>query len=170
MNYKTKILLIVVLLFDIIGLGWFAHLYLSREYSFWHTKNTDLSIAKPYGYYLGESLDDVAFKGKPMTNLNNAKYDYFQVDQGIVAASNKEHKLIRIVLNSDGMEVAKGIKVGSPLSDAMEVFGGSYYKRGEEQMSDPVIGYVDRKKDMTIEFWSKNGLITEIRIDRSFVQ
>lgn len=170
MNYTTKIILIGVLLFDIIGLGWFVHFYLTREYSFWHTKSTDLSIAKPYGYYLGESLDDDAFKGKPMTKINNAMYDYFQVDQGIVAAANKEHKLIRIVLNKDGMEVAKGIKVGSQLSDVMEVFGGAYYKRGEEQMSDPVVGYVDWKKDMTIEFWSKNGLITEIRIDRSFVQ
>lgn len=170
MTFKTKILLIGVLLFDIIGLGWIAHFYLTREYSFWHTKNTDLSLAKPYGYYLGESLEDEAFKEKPMTKLNNAKYDYFQIDQGIAAAANKEHKLIRIVLNKEGLEVAKGIKVGSPLSDAIEAFGGSYYKRDEEQMSDPVIGYVDWKKDMTIEFWSKNGLITEIRMDRSFVQ
>jgi hypothetical protein len=144
MTKRTRIAITLgIVVFIILG-GLFFHFYLSRSFAFWHTHSTDLSSVRPGGYHLGQNLDDKAFQGKTMSKINNALYDYEKLDQGVTIAANKERKL--------------------------KTFGESYYKRKDEQSAEPVTGYVDRQLDMTTEFWSSQGVITEIRIDRTFME
>jgi len=48
----------------------------------------------------------------------------------------------------------------------ISAYGTNYYKRTEEQMPwSPVIGYVDHKRKVTIEFWNVKNKVVQIRYD-----
>jgi hypothetical protein len=62
------------------------------------------------------------------------------------------------------LKTAKGILIGSAKEDVIASYGSSYYTRNEQGVD--IIGYVDHKLGVTIEFWLvEDGKVAEIRLD-----
>lgn len=78
-------------------------------------------------------------------------------------------QIIIIVVNTktnNNIKTSKGIGLGSSIDDVITAYGTNYYNRTEEQMPwPPVIGYVDHKRKVTIEFWNVENKVVEIRYD-----
>jgi hypothetical protein len=148
---------------------------LHRSYAFRHTPTTDLSTENINGIYLNESIDDPKFVNqyeRGLKKIDNALYDYYELKDGIVIATDKERKIIRIVLHSNLdklLATSKGIRPGNTLEDVKQSYGGNFYHRVDDQGAD-VIGYLDREQQFTIEFWCWKDKVDEIRFDKTFME
>lgn len=165
-----KIIIIILLLISCIIFG--AYEYFQRSSSFRFTKTTTLSQEDIDDIKMYESIDSKDFVQKYGTNLkriDNTIFDYYKLSDGLEIATNKQRQIIRVVINTEtnsNIKTSKGIGLGSSIDDVINAYGTNYYKRTEEQMpSSPVIGYVDHKGKVTIEFWNVKNKVVEIRYD-----
>lgn len=170
-NFKIiiSLLLIVFMIFSS-----FIHIYKPSRYFF--TKTTNLSEERIADIQLYQSINGEEFTKKYGTNLkkiNNALLDYFNLQNGLEIATNKENQVIRIINsnNSALYKTSKGIYPGSAIDEVIKAYGPNYYKRTEEQIPwSPVIGYVDQKRRIKIEFWNYNNKVVKIIYDISSMQ
>ncbi|MDR0271138.1 hypothetical protein [Paenibacillus sp.] len=140
----------------------------SRQDSFKGVKSTDLSGETIADLRLDQIIDgDFRKDFGELKDLQNAVYDYYELKNGIVIAS-KNNKIIRIILSSEEYETMKGIKIGNTINDLKKIYGENFYKR--EEQGTKIIGYYDKKSNATIEFWTYDEKITQIRLDKDFVE
>lgn len=132
------------------------------------TANSNLNNENINGLKLYQSMKDnwfISKYGKEYKDINNALYNYYQLKDGVVIATNKgDDKIIRIILNSqsdNSLRTNKGTGIGDSIDSVKEVYGEKYYIRHEQGSN--IIGYVDKNK--TLEFWYLNGKVQEIRYD-----
>lgn len=165
----------IIILFLISCVIFSAYEYLQRSSSFVFTKTTTLNEENIGGLQLYENIDSKEFINKYGTNLqriDNALFDYYKLSDGLVIATNKNRQIIRISMDGksdNSLKTSKGIGLGSLVDEATKVYGQNYYKRIDDSRG-PVIGYVDKKKKVTIEFFNYQNKITEISYDISSMQ
>jgi hypothetical protein len=172
-NKTFKIITIILLLICCVVFG--ANQYLKRSSSFILTKTTNIE-ENISGLQLYDNIDSKEFVKKYGTNLkrlDNTLYDYYSLDDSLIIATNKRKQIIRIILvngqSISTVKTGKGIKLGSKIDDVIKVYGENYYNR----MSDigvPVIGYVDKKRKINLEFFNYKNVVTVIRYDISSME
>ncbi|EIT86242.1 hypothetical protein A374_06571 [Fictibacillus macauensis ZFHKF-1] len=166
---------LIVLLIIIVAVGGFIY-YLPYSKTF--TRSTDLSHEATDGVTLHDNIHSHSFVkrfGKPIEQISNENYDYFDWKNGLETASVTEGKhkgdIMRIIITgSEGdpygnaLQTKKGIKLGDTLQQVIQRYGDRYYKGKESGLTS--IGYIDRDSGRTIEFRCEEGeRITEIRLD-----
>lgn len=168
-----KIISIILLLTSCVIVS--GYLYFQRSTSFIFTKTTNLNEENIGEIKLYQSIDSTKFikkYGKNFKKIENALFNYYKLSNGLEIATNKDRQIIRVVINIDSdnsIKTSKDIELGSSVDEAIKVYGKNYYKR----MSDfgvPVIGYVDKKRKITLEFFNYHNRITEIRYDSTSMQ
>lgn len=163
-----KILAIMFILISCVISG--AYLYSQRSSSFILTKTTNLTEENIGGLRLYQSIDSKDFilkYGSTLQKTDNALFDYYKLSDGLEIATNKDRQIIRIIKNTDSdnnIKTSKGITLESSVDEIIEAYGENYYKR-DSDFGVPVIGYVDKKKNITIEFFYYQNKVTHIRFD-----
>ena len=144
----------------------------SRSYNHIFTKSTDLSKENVEGIYLNDEINSekIVSKYGEISDFshNNSLYNYYFLRKGIeVATSKDESKIIRFIVNDKNLKTEKGIKIGDKKDKIIKVYGGNYYSRLEQGTN--IIGYVDKEKDYSIEFWLGEESIIFYRFDYTFM-
>jgi hypothetical protein len=177
MSKKRIALSIIILLIAVLAFNNFS------SYSEKLTKSTNLSNESIGGVKIHESINKSSFitqYGKSLSKEDNDLYDYYHWKGGLVTASINSGKvkgsIMRlIIIGTDkktfdnSLRTAKGIKLGDTKEKVLSLYGNKYYK-SNEQGAD-IIGYIDHKQNITLEFWCINGgKVAEIRLDDSSVK
>ena len=173
MSKKLITLILIALLITVLAFNYFS------PFSEKLTKSTNLSNESIGGVKLHENINKHRFikqYGNPISKENNDSYNYYHWKGGLETASintGKEKGSIMGVIISgtvdNPLHTAKGIKLGDTKSKVLSLYGNKYYK-SNEQGAD-IIGYIDHKQDITLEFWCDNvGKVSEIRLDDSSVK
>ncbi|MEW9668258.1 hypothetical protein [Ammoniphilus sp. 3BR4] len=141
-----------------------------RSDHFYLTQSTDLSDESLAGISLYQNIHNDSFiqkYGSGRNDRNNSLFDYYQLEDGIVVATQlQDDKIIRISigLNSNpSLATAKGIFPGDSIEVVEKKYGKNYYERVEQGID--IRGYVDKQNHRTIEFWHWNGNVQQIRYD-----
>ncbi|MEK6263596.1 MAG: hypothetical protein N2B06_02305 [Clostridium sp.] len=174
MNRKAfKILIIVLAVVScvVIGFSVFSH----RSSSFIFTKTTNLSEEHIGGLQLYDNIDSKEFikkYGIKIQRLENDLFDYYKLSNDLEIAVNNNRQIIRIAIDDisgSSINTSKNIGVGNSVDEIIKVYGNNYYKR----MSDfgvPVIGYVDKEREINLEFFNYENTVVIIRYDINSMQ
>ncbi|MBU3113686.1 hypothetical protein [Clostridium lacusfryxellense] len=87
-------------------------------------------------------------------------------------ATNKDRQVIRIVIDDEtdiSIKTSKNINLKNSVDDVIKAYGTNYYKRIDDTGMS-VIGYVDKKSKVTLEFFNNQNKVTMIRYDISSMQ
>jgi len=95
-------------------------------------------------------------------------YDYFELTNGIEVAVDKKGKITRFIITERGLETAKGIKIGDTKEDIIKAYGDNYYFRVEQGAN--IIGYVDKERERSLEFWLFDNEVNLYRLDNNLMQ
>lgn len=90
-------------------------------------------------------------------------YDYFQLTKGIEVAVNNKGKIARFIVTDRHLNTAKGIKIGDEKKAIVQAYGDNDYFR-TEQGAD-IIGFVDKKRNISLEFWLFDNKVNFYRLD-----
>ena len=90
-------------------------------------------------------------------------YDYFELKKGIEIAVNEKSEITRFIITDSNLETVKGIKIGDNKEDVIKAYGKNHYFRSEQGAN--IIGYVDKGRDTSIEFWLYENKVIMYRLD-----
>lgn len=143
-----------------------------RSYHHFFTKSTDLSKENVENIHLDDEIDSekvVSKYGKVSEfSEDNDLYNYYSLREGIEIATNKDdNKIIRFNINDKNLKTEKGIKVGDKKDKIVELYGSDYYTRLEQGLV--IIGYVDKEKNWSIEFWLVEDSVDFYRLDYNYM-
>ncbi|HDR6293993.1 hypothetical protein ORM86_23025 [Bacillus cereus] len=170
------ILLVFVIALGVIGYRLLGPIIEGRSYYYSHTAFTDLSNESIGKVRLHDNIDKEAFRkeyGEPIKKIDNVYYDYYDWKNGVETASiiegKEKGKIVRLMIGEDvNLKTAKGIGIGSTKQDVISSYGSNYYERTEQGTA--IIGYVDHKRYVTLEFWLGEGKVAHIRLDDADVE
>ncbi|AFS79701.1 hypothetical protein Curi_c27080 [Gottschalkia acidurici 9a] len=120
-----------------------------------HDNIRSSKIISKYGDKMKESRDVV-------------DYNYFNLRKGIEVAVNSEDEILRVIATDDELKTSKGIKIGNNDTDIRSAYGNDSYYRREQGMD--IIGYIDKEKSCSIEFWMVDNKVELIRFDESLMK
>lgn len=138
-----------------------------RSYHYLITSTTNLGNESVDGlslnddYYSKKISEKYGKKTEQSRDVQN--YDYFHLSNGIEVAINKKGKITRFIITDSSLETAKGIKIGDTKKDVIQAYGDNYYFRIEQGLD--IIGYVDKKRNISIEFWLADNKVNCYRLD-----
>ncbi|MDA1810965.1 hypothetical protein ABEW49_24250 [Bacillus anthracis] len=178
---SRKKLWIIILLVFVIALGVIGYRLLGpfiegRSYYYSHTDFTDLSNESIGKMRLYDNIDEEVFRkeyGEPIKKIDNVYYDYYYWQNGVETVSiiegKEKGKIVRLMIGEDvNLKTAKGIGIGSTKQDVISSYSSNYYERTEQGTA--IIGYVDYKLHVTLEFWLGEGKVAHIRLDNADVE
>ncbi|GAB6419473.1 hypothetical protein bcgnr5372_18920 [Bacillus luti] len=170
------ILLVFVIALGVIGYRLLGPFIEGRSYYYIHTAFTDLSNESIGKMRLHDNIDKEAFRkeyGEPIKKIDNVYYDYYDWKNGVETASiiegKEKGKIVRLMIGENKeLKTVKGIGIGSTKQDVINSYGSNYYERTEQGTT--IIGYVDHKRYVTLEFWLGEGKVARIRLDDADVE
>ncbi len=169
MNLK-KIIFLVVLVITSTYLIIFQWQLAPRPVYLLITNSTDLSKENINGLKLHENIKESNFikKYREIHYLNmNRSHDYFSLKNGLIIATDKgSHEIVRIIVNDNNTKklvTQNGIKLGDFSEKVVKLYGKNNYKRREQGAE--ILGYIDKKNQITLEFWCEENKIQMIRLD-----
>ncbi|MFD2442500.1 hypothetical protein ACFSO7_00575 [Bacillus sp. CGMCC 1.16607] len=140
-----------------------------RSYHHKFTKTTDLSKENIEGLFLNDKFnnEEILQKyGKRVEQSRNVTdYDYFDLKPGIEIAVNKTGEITRFIVSNGNVETAEGLKIGDEKKDVIRAYGNNQYVRAEQGAE--IIGYVDKKREISIEFWLFNDKVNLYKLDNN---
>lgn len=134
-----------------------------HSHYFW-TNSTSLSDEKIGDFALNQSI--IAITPPPTTQNNHVNYDYYSYENGLtIATKHNDDKIIRIwhANSRNDIKTTKGIGISSSKSDVVSAYGKNYYQR--EEQGTNIIGYLDKTRHQTLEFWFIGSAVNSIRLD-----
>jgi hypothetical protein len=140
-----------------------------RSYHHLITSNTNLGNEKVDGlsvnddFYSNKLSEKYGEKTKQSRDVKN--YDYFKLSNGIEVAVNNKGKITRIIVTNRNFKTAKGIKMDDEKKAIEQAYGDNNYFR-TEQGAD-IIGYVDKKRNISLEFWLIDNKVNFFRLDNN---
>lgn len=137
-----------------------------RSYHHLFTKTTDLGKENVEGLVLHDSFykKELVQKYEDIEHSRDVEhYNYYQLRKGIEIATNHSNKITRFIITDDSLQTAKGIRIGQKKEDIIQAYGNHYYSRSEQGVN--IIGYVDKKRESSIEFWLINDTVEFYRLD-----
>lgn len=138
-----------------------------RSYHHLITNNTNLANENVDGlfvnddFYSGKISEKYGEQTEQSRDVEN--YDYFKLSNGIEVAVNNKGEMARFNVTDSNLKTAKGIKIGDEKKVIIQTYGNNYYYR-MEQGSD-IIGYADKKRNISLEFWLSDNKVIFIRLD-----
>jgi hypothetical protein len=163
-----KILLIVSIIL-VLCIGVFFLLVkhnLPRSFHHTYTKNTDLKGENVKGLHLFDNIRDKKFLDTYGEQLHesakNENHKYFKIEKDIEIAVNGKGEIVRFIVGGE-VPTSKGIKVGDSLKKVKVAYGKKNYFRSEQGVN--ILGYVDKKRNQSIEFWHYEDKILFYRFD-----
>lgn len=113
---------------------------------------------------LGDELDteDLTEKYGTFGRINNDFYKEFLDFESLQLASDPSNRIVLLSSISPEMTTRKGIRVGDSTQDVIQAYGPNYFI-GQEQGNNKIV-YLDRKKNIRLEFWEYNDQVVEICI------
>ncbi|MCW1938933.1 hypothetical protein OMD49_00800 [Bacillus anthracis] len=170
------ILLVFVIALGVIGYRLLGPFIEGRSYYYSHTDFTDLSNESIGKMRLYDNIDEEVFRkeyGEPIKKIDNVYYDYYYWQNGVETVSiiegKEKGKIVRLMIGEDvNLKTAKGIGIGSTKQDVISSYSSKYYERIEQGTA--IIGYVDYKLHVTLEFWLGEGKVAHIRLDNADVE
>lgn len=140
---------------------------LSRSFHHAFTKSIDLKAENIEGLKLYDNIHSdkiVSMYGKQtQQSPNSIEYNYFQLRKGIEVVGNSKGEVLRFIVTDKVLETAKGIKLGDNDIKVKDVYGNNYYSRREQGAE--IMGYIDKEKSISIEFWMHDNKVVLIRLD-----
>jgi len=137
-----------------------------RSYHHTFTKTTDLSKENIEGLLLKDDFNSEEitknYGKKTEQSRNVTGYDYFGLKKGIEIAVNEQGTITRFIIDSN-LETVKGIKIGDNKKAVIKAYGKNHYFRSEQGAD--IIGYVDKERDISIEFWLFNDKVEFYKLD-----
>lgn len=122
------------------------------------------------GINLGQSIQNIRnLLPTPtlMRRQDNDKYQYFNVDDGIIVATQAGSDIIvRIMIAANAgpsRTTICGIGINSTEDELKTAYGEPSYRRSEQGAS--IFGYLDKTAKQTLEFWMFDKRVTLIRLD-----
>lgn len=163
---KARLIVSMIL---VLGVGFFflfVNHNLPRSFHHKWTATTNLHEENINGLHLFDNISSQAFVDTYGELLHEHKktddHTYFQLQKTIQIAVNAQGEIMRI--SADGnVQTSKGIKEGDSLKKVKAAYGKHTYSR-EEQGID-ILGYVDKKRNQSIEFWHYEGKVLFYRFD-----
>lgn len=137
-----------------------------RSLHYYITRSTPISSEEIDGIQLRTNLSEVApVHGQAKATKETDQYVYYEFDSGIEAAALKtNHDIVRISIDGKGKQkTGKGISIGDSTRDVKARYGKNCYKRSEQGAE--IIGYIDKNKKVTLEFWLNSNKVSLIRYD-----
>jgi hypothetical protein len=118
--------------------------------------------------HLGDELDTKYLTEKYGTfgRINNDFYKEFLDFESLRIASDKNNRIVLLSSISSQMTTRKGIRVGDSTQDVIQAYGPNYFI-GREQGNNKIV-YLDRKKNIRLEFWEYNDQVVSIRMMAEF--
>ncbi|MBU3178855.1 hypothetical protein KPL47_21325 [Clostridium estertheticum] len=174
-HFKRIFKIIIITLLSISCITFGAYQYSLRSSGFIFTKTTNFNEENIGGLQLYKSINSKEFIKKYGTNsqrIDNTVFDYYKLNDGLVIATNKNRQIIRIIIDDESdksIKTSKGITLKSSVDDVIKAYGTNYYKRMDDT-GVSVIGYVDKKSKVTLEFFNYKNEVTMIRYDISSMQ
>lgn len=144
----------------------------SRSFHHTFTKSTELSKENVEGISLGDEINSkkiVSKYGKiTKPSHDNSLYNYYLLREGIKIATNLDNnKIIRFIVKDKAVGTEKGIRIGDKKDKIINLYGDNYYTRLEQGTN--IIGYVDKDKKLSIEFWLVESSVVFYRLDYNFM-
>lgn len=173
MKKNTLILIISLSILLIIGLLLIGFILPhSRSYHQTFTKSTDLSNENIEDLYLNDKINSKKIVSKygeiSKPSQDNNQYNYYYLTKNIEIATNKnDSKIIRFCVDDEDLRTEKGVIIGDSKEKAISLYGKNYYTRIEQGVE--IIGYVDKEKDCSIEFWLNEKGIFYISFDYNYI-
>lgn len=164
------IMFITLFFFTIIFLLFYSfdHTF-SKSYHVALGKSTNLSYENIDGMNLGDNVSDEKIISKygviEKESIKVVGYHYYLLSEGIEIATDLKKNITRFILTDNRFKTSKGIKVGDQKDQIIEVYGKKYYERSEQGAQ--IIGYIDKKNDITLEFWLFDDKVNMYRLDKS---
>ncbi|MEC2076244.1 hypothetical protein [Metabacillus fastidiosus] len=181
MKIKYSILIVFIILLGFMSIQTISFLTEGRSYYFKRTESTDLSNESFGNVQLDDNIYSPSFikqYGVPLDRDNNDLYDYYHWEGGLETASiisgKEKGKIVRLIIEEEDMKrnslkTAKGIILGNTKHGVFSLYGSNYYKRVEQGVD--IIGYVDHKLGVTLEFWLVEGeKVAMIRLDDANIE
>lgn len=137
-----------------------------RSLHYYITRSTPMPFEEIGGIKLGTILDEAApIQGQTKMNHETDSLVYYEYDSGIeVAALKATKEIVRIrIEGEDNQSTGKGIALGAGPREIKKRYGKNYYKRSEQGAD--IIGYIDKRKKTTLEFWLHDNKVKLIRYD-----
>jgi hypothetical protein len=114
------------------------------------------------------SVDFVEKYGKELETIPNSKYNYYNLKNKLVIATNKKGEIVRISTPSKdaSFQTSKGISISSTRDEIIKIYGKNQYERSDE-LGYKVLGYIDNQNKRTIEFFftEQEGILDHINLD-----
>ncbi|WP_088013928.1 hypothetical protein [Gottfriedia acidiceleris] len=173
---KKKIIFVFIFLI--------AFCLIVKSYSFFEdgpfytkfVKSTDLSNETFDRVGLHDNINRLSFTkrfGEPLEKADNDFYDYYLWNNGLETASiiigKNKGEIVRLIIGDinnmsrhSELETIKRIKLGNSKEEIISLYGPNYFKRVEQGCN--IIGYVDKKNKIIIEFWLADKVV-EIRLE-----
>lgn len=162
------IIIVLILLMGVLSLNQ----RFGRSYHHFFTKSTNLSKENVENIHLDDEIDSEKIVSKygevSEFSEDNDLYNYYSLREGIEIATNKDdNKIIRFNINYKNVKTEKGIKIGDKKDKIVELYGSDYYTRLEQGLV--IIGYVDKEKNWSIEFWLVEDSVDFYRLDYNYM-
>ena len=137
-----------------------------RKYNYIFTKSSNLISENINNIYLGTILD----KGNLEKTKNVEKFDYYLDDNSLLITTKTHNdKIVGITIEQNVLNsTSKGIRIGSNIKDVIDMYGKNYYRRIEQGVD--IIGYIDKKNYITIEFGICDDLVRFIILNYSNIE
>ncbi|WP_019244229.1 MULTISPECIES: hypothetical protein [Bacillus] len=159
-------LFVFLLLFFFLLIFSFQHIF-PRSYHHLITKNTDLHNERVEGIHLNENINDKKITARYGEISGESRdvvdYNYYMLREGLEIATDKQGMITRFIVTDKHLATARGIKLGDSKNDVIKNYGKNYYNRFEQGMN--IVGYIDKKKQKTIEFWMIDNKVAFYRFD-----
>lgn len=163
---QTIIIVFIIGVFLLLSAFSFNHTF-PRSYHHTFTKTTDLSKENIEGLLLKDDLnsEEITKKyGKKTEQSRNVTgFNYFELKKGIEIAVNEKGHITRFSITDNNLETAKGMKIGDNKEDVIKAYGKNHYFRSEQGVD--IIGYVDKERNTSIEFWLFNDKVEFYKLD-----
>lgn len=159
---KNIIVLVMALFVFLIGGFWLIGIIPPDSRSYHHsvTESIDLSNENIGGLYLSDKINSKKITSKygelSVPNPDIYEYDYYDLTKNIKVATKKDdYEIVRFCVYNENLKseitTEKGVRLGDSKEKVINSYGENYYTRLEQ--GTDIIGYVDKEKNYSIEFW-----------------
>ena len=163
---RNIIIFFIIGVFLLLSAFSFNHIF-PRSYHHTFTKTTDLSKENIEGLFLNDNFnrEEITknYGKKTEQSRNVTGYDYFELKKGIEIVVNEKGNIKRFIITDNNLETVKGIKIGDNKEDVIKAYGKNHYFRSEQGAD--IIGYVDKERNTSIEFWLFNDKVEFYKLD-----
>ena len=138
-----------------------------RSYHHLITSSTNLGNENVEGLSVNDDFNSKKISEKYGEKTEQSRdvenYHYFNLSNRMEIAVNNKGKITRLIVTDSNFKTAKGIKMDDGKKAIVQAYGDNYYFR-TEQGAD-IIGYVDKKINISLEFWFLDNKVNFFRLD-----